>query len=997
MITQFFSEVNVMLPIVVPDDTLETVYLTYLTALRQTKFSGEIRTDYASRLAVATDNSVYQVIPQAVIFPRSTLDISLLLLLASHESYDAVTFSPRGGGTATNGQSLTKGIVIDCSKYMAAIEEVNTDENWVRVQPGVILDQLNDALKKQNRCFATQISPSNRATLGGMINTDACGNGSKLLGRMSDQVIDLTCVLHDGRVVKTSQLESMEPHAADLKQLLQQHQVEIQRTFAQRPRNLNGYNLLRILQEKIDFNYLFCGSEGTLGVISDITLKIHPIPRYKKLVLVKYSHFDAALRSHDLFEKVKPLVIEAIDEQLVDMARHDTLYLNIKEMLDGGEKAGAVNLVEFVSEDQKEIESAVNLLCHEVVKSPHCLGYYIAKNEAEIKLLWDLRKKSVGLISQRQQGTRRPIPFIEDTAVPPEKLADYIAEFAQLLQQYGLIYGMYGHVDAGCVHVRPALDLKQREDEKIFKELSDKVALLVEKYGGVMWGEHGQGFRCHYGEQFFGNTLYHVIRQIKTWFDPKNKLNPGKIAVPLSRDASVVELTESLRAYHDRQILPDWQVAYENVLSCNGNGACFNYASQEVMCPSYKVTKDRIHSPKGRASLVREWLKQLSHGPVIDLTLVTSRVSLFSMIKKIRNIFCKKDFSHEVYQAMQGCLACKGCAGQCPLSVDIPAVKSTFLYHYHTRYLRPLRDYLIGGAEKIARLQRAYPKINRWLLQLTIVQWVISRGFHVIQPPLPETMSVDAELKKRLAPEWHGQPEKNAVVLLQDSFTTTYEPHLVLSTYDFLKKLGYIVYVLPLFDNGKPLYAQGFLPAFRHLAKKNIAYLQKIQQSGVSMIGIDPSITLTYRDEYRKIAGVSSTVPRVELLQEWLCSRTNNVTRINASADGKTYYLLAHCTEKAMHAATETQWQAIFSAFGLTLTPVAVGCCGMAGSFGHETEHQSQSRELFTLDWGSLLRDNQGNAQAILATGYSCRCQVKRFTGMTIQHPIEILLSAMLE
>ncbi len=963
-----------------PEFTIDQEYLDYLAALKKTAFQGDIKTDYAARLAVATDNSVYQVIPQAVLLPKNTQDVAIVLHLCQQEAFKTVTFAPRGGGTATNGQSLSAGIVIDCSQYMRNIIEINLKEGWVRAQPGVVLDQLNHFLKPHGMYFPPEISPSNRATLGGMINTDACGNGSKVIGRTSDYIASLTCVLSNGRVINTEQMQQNDNLCENIKKLLVPHQKLIQEKFVARPRNLNGYNLLNTVTDTMpNLNYLFSGSEGTLGIITECKLKIKPIPAYSKLVLVKYRNFDEALRSQNLLEKTKPLVVEAIDEKLLELSRQDPIYFHLKDMMDSSIKPGAINLIEFSAETEEMLDHSLQILCDEIDKKHAALGYYIAKNDTETKLLWELRKKSVGLISKGQQATRRPIPFVEDTAVPPERLADYISEFKKLLDKHHLLYGMYGHVDAGCVHVRPALDLKQAEDEALFRELSDAVAALVEKFGGVMWGEHGMGFRCQYAEHFFGEKLYHVVRQIKTLFDPQNRLNPGKIAVPLDADQQLVQLTGPLRAKLDKQIPTSVQSTYDSAMACNGNGACFNYATQDAMCPSFKVTKDRIHSPKGRATVMREWLRLLAKQGVQKTNIISRVVAKFT----------KQDFSHEVYAAMHGCLSCKACAFQCPLNVDIPETKAKFLEKYHQRYLRPMRDYLSASIEKIAPIQSHFPRLMNGLLQNSISQFVMKYGFKLVGLPRLS----DKPIKKTEGIEtiytMTQEQKANTVIILQDAFTSYYEADLVNKVIRFFDSIKINVIMLPFFANGKPLYVKGFLDQFTKVARKNIAYLREIAALGIPMFGIDPSITLTYRDEYQKIIGNEKAGFNIQLLQEWLMERPDILNRIQIKVKDRQYYLLSHCTEKTACVAAEKQWQTIFAVCGIMLTPLAAGCCGMAGVFGHEAEHLQQSNDLFLMDWDRYLTEKP--LGSILATGYSCRSQIKRFKDIKVQHPIEIL------
>lgn len=944
-----------MLPRISPDTTLQKNYQNYLMALRNTAFNGEIRTDYAARLTVATDNSIYQVIPQAVIYPRNTADIAALLQLSQQENFRTIQFTPRGGGTGTNGQSLSSGIIIDCSKYMRTIIELNLTEQWVRVQPGVVLDQLNDYLRQHGVHFAPEISTSNRATIGGMVNTDACGIGSKVLGRTCDHVLELTCVLSDGNVLNTTKMNS---RFAKIKDLLEQHRDLILEKFIDVPRTLNGYNLKNALQSQNFLNFLLCGSEGTLAVISECKLKLTPIPASSQLVVVQYRSFEDALRAPEL-QGLSPIAVETIDEKLIDLARQEPFYFHIKDFIGD---ASAVNLVEFAGDDKEEIAKTIATLCS---RKETALGFYVAKDAAEEKLLWNLRKKSVGLISKKISGSRRPIPFIEDTAVPPKHLANYIAELKKLLDAHGLIYGMYGHVDAGCVHVRPALDLKT-QDEKLIRELSDEVVALLKKYQGILWGEHGQGHRCEYGPSFFGDTLYQVVRQIKTLFDPFDQLNPGKIAVSTQGQHTLVKLEGPLRGHFDKQISTDAQKEYSNAMACNGNGACFSYDTQEAICPSYKVTLNRVHSPKGRAVLMREWLR-----------LAPQKIWPVNIFKKIfYSLQRKPDFSKEVYEAMSGCLGCKACATQCPLNVDVPDFKSKFLEIYHYRYLRPLRDYVISRTESIARFQAHFPRFFNWILQTKLMKWFLVKTINLVDPPL-----VTSGAKPNSVPL-----SQATVILLQDAFNSFYEPDVLTQAQEFLTRSGFAVHVAPFFANGKPLHAKGFLRDFAKLVKKNVTHLRELARANIPMIGLDPSITLTYRDEYQKIVGAETLGFRVQLLQEFLSDHLQNIKM--TAKENKKYYLLSHCTEKTACPTTELQWKKIFEAAGLTLIPLAAGCCGMAGSYGHEAEHAANSKNLFAMDWQRYIEENQ---EQILATGYSCRSQAKRLTDKKLKHPIQIL------
>ena len=991
-----------MIPRLNLQSELKEKYATFLTELAKTPFTGEIRADFANRLILSTDNSIYQILPQGVVFPRTNDDLVHLFRLANQKPYQEITFSPRGGGTGTNGQSLSPGIIIDCSKYMKQILEMNLEEGWVRVQPGVILDQLNNYLQPHGVFFAPSVAPSSRATLGGMINTDACGKGSRIYGRTSDHILELTWILVDGTVArsrpvyknKALQKQAMnerdgetrrrgdagmdslnrpqnQQHLNTLTELKQEsgrlgniyRQVDeivttkhelIEQTFPKMPRFMTGYNLAKVYtttRDIFDLNRIIAGSEGTLAIITEAKLKLTKIPDYKKLVAIHYSCFDHALAAAENLLSLKPSAIETIDEKILSLARGDEIYYRVKDFIGD---AKAINLVEFAGDDLSQLEDKVNQLINNL-ESQQATGYYLAQNELESLNLWSLRKKGAGLLGNRP-GNRKPIAFIEDTAVSPSVLFSYIREFKALLDEYHLDYAMYGHVDVGCVHVRPALDVKLPEDETLIRQLSDKVVALVRKYGGVMWGEHGKGFRSEYTPVFFGKELYQDLRKIKAAFDPDNRLNPGKIVTPYNSKEKIVAIESPLRGHFDRQVDTKVQSEYELAFSCNGNGMCFNFNPDSVMCPSYKGMNNRIHSPKGRASLLREWLRQLSiiskqkilatHGGDVPWNVPTGLpVKLWNTLGKF---FGAYDYSHEVYQGMHGCLACKACATQCPIHVDIPSLRAKFFDLYYTRYLRSPRDYLVGNSERLAAWQSYLSSVNNHTLQNPVIRWCIKQFLGLVNPPLVSTPTVRQGLGSRGALEFDleqisslSKEEKaNSVILLQDAFTSFYESPIVLDTYDFLTKLGYRVYIPPFFSSGKPLQVLGFLSEFSSIAQKNTKFLQQLGDLDLPIVGIEPSITLTYRDEYIKILKASESLPKVQLLQEFLVSQLQRLPKINdhnscyLSKHNNSYYLLGHCTEKTLAVASIEQWQDVFQAMGLSLKPISTGCCGMAGIYG---------------------------------------------------------------
>ncbi|MGK7956912.1 MAG: FAD-binding and (Fe-S)-binding domain-containing protein [Crocosphaera sp.] len=993
-----------MIPKIVPEITLNQAIANFLSRLKQTSFSGDIKGDLANRLIASTDNSIYQILPQAVVFPRTTEDVIELFKLANQTEFETITFSPRGGGTGTNGQSLSPSIIIDCSKYMNQVLEINIEEQWVRVQPGVILDQLNQILAEHDLFFAPSLAPSNRATIGGMINTDAAGKGSRIYGKTSDHLLALTWVLSDGTLSTSSKvnreglegLKHQDIRVGKIYELVQNIVSEkaelIDNTFPKLTRFMTGYNLAKVYDEPrnyFDLNRILAGSEGTLGITTEAKLKLTKIPKVTQLLVIHYENFDAALRDAERLLTNDPAAIETADETILKLAKNDIIFEEVKDFIGN---AKAINLVEFVGENDQEIKEKINLLVNQIKDNlnPEIIGYYQTNKLQEIQALWLLRKRGAALLGSLP-GDRKPIAFIEDTAVSPSNLANYTRELKTLLNSYNLKYGMFGHVDVGCLHVRPALDMKAPKDEKLIREITDNVVNLVRKYGGVIWGEHGKGFRSEYTPLFFGEELYQDLRKIKQVFDPKNKLNPGKIVTPYDNTDEIVKLESALRGQFDRQVSAQLRTEYEAAFNCNGNGACFNFNPDEIICPSAKQTGDRIHSPKGRAMLLREWLRLLSN---LDIKIDDNHQSPF--VKKVwdtlENWYKKKDFSDDVYNAMQGCLACKGCVSQCPIHVDIPDLKSQFLEAYHSRYLRPFRDYFMANIEQLAYYQSFAPNLFNKLTQNPLSQFLINQTLNLVEPPLISspslrqqlTIELNLEILKNLSPE----EQKNSVILLQDAFTSFYESQLVVDTYYFLENLGYNVYILPFFLNGKPLHIKGFLSNFKTVVQRNIAQLKTVLASDIPIIGIEPSMALTYRDEYEKIATHNNSFNKVQLIQEFLVKQNKILPKLQQN---KPYYLLGHCHEKSLVFNSQKQWQMVFKNMGLTLNVVSVGCCGMAGMYGHEKEHYENSFGIYRSSWQKHLPTNIDNQRYYLVTGYSCRSQVKRFSGWKPQHPIQLL------
>ncbi|PTP51078.1 FAD-binding oxidoreductase, partial [Vibrio splendidus] len=692
-----------MLPRLQLNADVDPVVVRFLDELKTAGFTGDIESQYSSRLAVATDNSVYQQLPQAVILPKTTQDVVLLGQVGAKSAYERVTFSPRGGGTGTNGQSLTKGVVVDLSRHMNKVLEINEKEGWVRVQSGVVKDQLNDAVRPYGYFFSPDLSTSNRATLGGMINTDASGQGSLKYGKTSDHVLSLQAVFADGSCLESDlshglPVEGEFAHHAlavteavcrdkraqilnkfpplnrfltgyDLKNAINEqddsfdltrvlcgaegstsnratlggmintdasgqgslkygktsdHVLSLQAVFADGSclesdlshglpvegefahhalavteavcrdkraqilnkfpplnRFLTGYDLKNAINEQddsFDLTRVLCGAEGSLAFITEAKLNLTPIPKARTLVNVKYNTFDSALRNAPFMVEAKALSVETVDSRVLNLAKQDIVWHTVSDLLmdvPNKEMLG-INMVEFAGQDEAEVEQQVQALTAQLesmleTEEAGVIGFQVCSDLASIGRIYNMRKKAVGLLGAAK-GRAKPVAFAEDTCVPPENLADFISEFRVLLDSKELNYGMFGHVDAGVLHVRPALDLCDPMQEALMHEVSDEVVKLVAKYGGLMWGEHGKGFRSEYGPDFFGEELFTELRRVKAAFDPHNKMNPGKICTPLESDAELVKVTDTKRGFYDRQIDVQVRDSFKQAMECNGNG-----------------------------------------------------------------------------------------------------------------------------------------------------------------------------------------------------------------------------------------------------------------------------------------------------------------------------------------------------------------------------------------------------------------------------------------
>ncbi|TNJ12250.1 hypothetical protein CF107_06045 [Aeromonas veronii] len=1024
-------EQGFMIPRLDYQDSLSPATLQFLELLERCAFRGDIEKSYASRLAMATDNSVYQVVPQAVLYPRSADDIAAMLKLAAEPAFASLSFFPRGGGTGTNGQSLGGGIIVDLSRYMNQIMEINLDEGWVRAQAGVVKDQLNAYLKPHGYFFSPDLSTSNRATLGGMINTDASGQGSLVYGKTSDHVLGLKAVLENGDIMATEPLTgerladklALENREGEIYRTLyrigKERRADIEATFPKLNRFLTGYDLKHLYQpetDTLDVSRVLCGSEGSLGFITEARLNITPIPRYRTLVNVKYDSFPSALRNAPFMVQAQALSVETVDSRVLGLARADIIWHSVKELIQDvpGKDLQGLNIVEFADTDEAEHKAKVAELCRRIDAllakgEAGIIGYQVCDHLPSIETIYTMRKKSVGLLGNAE-GRKKPVAFTEDTAVPPESLADFIMEFRALLDAHGLDYGMFGHVDAGVLHVRPALDLCDPEQEVLLRRISDQVVALTAKYGGLMWGEHGKGFRSEYSPAFFGE-LWEELQRVKGVFDPGNRINPGKICIPYGSGAELVSVDGPKRGKYDRQIPLAVRTSYTRAMDCNGNGLCFTFETDSPMCPSVKISRDRRHSPKGRAGLMREWLRQLAEqgfDPLAEeVALQSGGVRFKQLVDKVRNSWAKQrgeyDFSHEVMEAMAGCLACKACTSQCPIKVDVPDFRARFMQLYHGRYLRAPKDYFVGTVESYAPLLAKAPKLVNFFLEKEWAQKATEKSIGMVDVPLLSVPTLAESLHDNRAryfdlpglERMSAEQRKQVVLIVQDPFTSYYDAPVVRDLVKLASKLGFQPYLLPFKPNGKPQHIKGFLRAFARTAANSAQFLNKVAALGIPMVGVDPAMVLCYRDEYAKALGSARGDFQVLLPQEWLLSLPADqlpasANKAKSEEGSEPWYLFAHCTEKTAKPSTHGDWSTLFGRFGASLQPVSVGCCGMAGTYGHDVKQVENSKGIYGLSWADPLA--RLPKARCLATGYSCRSQVKRMEGEKLKHPLQALL-----
>ena len=1057
---------TVMVPRIYNLRKIETAYVKFLEALTSSNFSGEIEDRYAARLLVATDNSVYQRMPQAVLFPKSKEDVVEIFKLASRSEFKSVKFAPRGGGTGTNGQSLTDGIVIDMSRHMKKVWDFNPQERSIYVQPGVIKDELNELTAKENLFFSPELSTSSRATIGGMLSNDAAGQGSLVYGRTSEHILEVDVVLEDGSTAlfkpvsgdelkEKLALKNLEGEIyRTVYSLIKDNAAAIKQHFPKLNRFLTGYDLDHAYDPKSDtlnLCRLVCGAEGTLCTVVGAKLDLTVKPTYRALCVVKYENFDSALRHANALIKAGVFSVETVDSKVLNLAKKDPVWLSVKDYItdvEGAEISG-VNIVEFNGMDTEKVKAFMLKLYDQTIKQSQkrqmgILGACIVETKEGIAAVYGMRKKAVGLLGSAA-GAKKLVAFTEDTVVPPENLADYILEFRALLDGMNVTYGMFGHVDTGLMHVRPALDLTTDEDREKLVKISDGVVELVKKYGGQMWGEHGRGYRSCYGEVFFGE-LYPLARKVKAAFDKDNRLNPGKICVPFGNETDkLVAVDDPMRGDLDRTIDIRVRDSFDGAMNCNGNGQCFSYSTASLMCPSYRYSKDHVKSPKGYSGLMREWLRLMTERGVDinaaeeKLTIEASRKRTFkescvaavsyvgNLFERTYNtLFEREDFNHEYLGHVATCLSCKSCKTQCPAHVNSAELNSRFLNFYYSRYLRPSMDFLCMNAERTNPLMARVPRLSNALLQNSLSKLLVENIFKFVDLPKFNERTLrqqakDANIQVLTAKEAEERAAHYDVIVVSNAFTASYEADGLIDLAKLVRSMGFKVAILKPYTNGKLLVIRGARAAFIRKARPQAERLARLNAKGLTLVGFDPALTICYRDEYKslipncpdfnvmlpeewlkqalasekflakeaKIKNALEAIVRRKTPEQEVSSGAVNEDVIASCDYTEDFYLFCHCTEQALVPLSVQMWQQILAHFKLRLMPVSVACCGMAGLFGHMKDNLDETRTVYEQNWQAKIRERDF-AQCLI-TGFSCRSQVHRMEHKRANHPIHVL------
>ncbi len=981
--------------------------------------AGEVRFERLDRALYSTDASVFQIVPLGVVVPKSRADVAATLEAGRRFG---VPITARGGGTSQAGQSIGTGIILDFSKYLNKIVEINPAERWVRVEPGCVLDDLNHHVKPHGLLFAPDISTANRATIGGMIANNSSGTHSLIHGKTIDHVLELTVLLADGNVVELRAEEeavwnlhcrvpTIEGAGRQVvRRLALELGDEIDRRFPKILRRVGGYNLDRFTSaacglalgpgaQTCNLCELFVGSEGTLGIVLEAKVRLVEAPKAKALLVMQFNELLDALAATPAILAHKPAAVEVMDRFILDCTRLNPEAARLRDFIEGD--PGAILIIEFYGDTTAELPPRLEALEADLRARGFGQHYHRAVEPAAQARIWKLRTLALGL-SMAEKGDAKAISFVEDTAVAPEHLRDYIAEFLRVIERHGTKAGVYAHASVGCLHVRPIINLKTEEGVRRFQAIADEVAELVLKYGGALSGEHGDGLvRSPFQEKMFGPALYQAFREIKRTFDPHNLLNPGKIV-----DAP--SLTSNLR-YGPAYVTPEVETVFDFSVDggltratelCAGVGEC-RKTRAGTMCPSYQATRDEQHSTRGRANVLRLAL--------------TGQLDVVASRERQRPEQALTDPA--VRAALDLCLECKACKSECPTNVDMARLKAEVLHRHHEQAGVPWRSWIFGNVARYSKWARRFAPVSNWLARSLWARLWNEMLFGIDSrrtPPAVARNNLVRRYCKEILPQVSAEREPDAL-LFPDTFANYYEPDVGLAAIRTLQAasvhalLGFPARLANPPDNdaewpmtltccGRPYISNGMLHEAAKAAEQNVrALFAWHRQIGKPILGCEPSCILTIKDDYPALL-------RGELREQARTVAANCLTYeeyidslLAAKADfafrpgPKKVLVQGHCHQRSLVGMTPTL-RLLRRIPGAEVIDLDAGCCGMAGSFGYEKEHYEISRLVGEQRLFPALRGADPET-VIVAPGFSCRMQIEHFTGRKAVHPAELLLS----
>ena len=947
----------------------------------------DVRVDRPYRLLYATDASIYEMEPVAVVFPRSTVEVQHVVRVATARG---VPVLPRGGGTSLAGQGVNHAIVLDMSRHMDGVLEINAEERWARVQPGVVVDALSRAAKSHGLMYPIDPSPKNRATIGGGIGNNSCGAHSVIYGKTLDQVISLDVVLADGTATRFERLtgaalgEKRAGHGLEgaiyrgIAHIAAEHADEIEARFPKIQRRVSGYNLDEFVPgdtfpDTMDLARIIVGSEGTLAVVTEAKVRLAPLPTAKGVAALHFPTVAAACRATIAALEHAPSSVEIVGSTIIERCRDSVGYARLVDFVIGD--PGALLLVEMFGDSTEEVSARLARLSEDFAARGLTRDVVLALDAGSQARMWRMREAGLGLLMS-VRGDAKPVAFVEDPAVPPERLGDFIEAFDALVRRHDTESAYYGHASVGCMHLRPMVNIKDAAGLADMEAIATEVADLVLEFGGSLSGEHGDGIvRGVFTERMFGARLTEAFREVKRTFDPLGILNPGKI-VDTPAFGDNLRLSPATRSIQPPTIL-DWsheQGFARAAEQCNGQGACRK--DEGGMCPSFMVTRDEEQSTRGRANLLR----LIFNGalPPEDLT------------------------GERLMGALDLCVECKACMAECPSGVDMAKLKQEVLAAHRTQHGLPLRARLVGAMPHLSRLaMRLGPLLEplQALGALTPIRRVLERalGIHHARP-LPR---IHAATFRRWFSARSGAPagHRGDAIYFVDTFTEYQHPEVGRAAVSVLEALGYRVLVVPqVACCGRTLLSSGQLAAARDLARANIERLHGYAASGIPIVGTEPSCLLALRDEYVSLVPTEEarTVAGAAVLLDELVARLAAEDPTIASLFrpiDRPALLHAHCHQKAI-AGAEPTLATLGLIPGLSTTLVDSACCGMAGAFGFESEHYEASRAMAMRSLIPAVDGAPSNAE-VLVTGVSCRQQVEHFSTRQPRHTAELLAEAL--